>query len=373
MKKTVLFGLLCAFIVAGISAAGEKNGDDIFTEMKPEKNDFYSITIEPTKQELRNAVKAQMDNIKAVRMEHIKKVEEQKRNISSVQKEYKKDSLSASEQLKRDLEEQRKSIYRSSGKKQPKKAAPAPAKTASAKPEPSKTAPAAKAALPPESSAKTAPAPAKTAPEKPESSKTAPAAKAALPPESSAKTTPAPAKTAPAKPEPSKKAPAAKAVLPPESSAKIAETEKRIDSAIAQRQKFIDYSMGLQGTKYVYGGKTPNPGIDCSGLITYSAKQSLDIDLTGNAQMIYDKTTPIPIEEAAPGDLVFFKSSPFSRVSHVGIFLGKNEGKNDFGNQNLFLNAASSGSRTGVIVSGLDENYWKRTYYGCGRFLKSIE
>ena len=340
MKKTVLFGLLCAFIVAGISAAGEKNGDDIFTEMKPEKNDFYSITIEPTKQELRNAVKAQMDNIKAVRMEHIKKVEEQKRNISSVQKEYKKDSLSASEQLKRDLEEQRKSIYRSSGKKQPKKAAPAPAKTAPAKPEPSKK---------------------------------APAAKAVLPPESSAKTTPAPAKTAPEKPEPSKKAPAAKAVLPPESSAKIEETEKRIDSAIAQRQKFIDYSMGLQGTKYVYGGKTPNPGIDCSGLITYSAKQSLDIDLTGNAQMIYDKTTPIPIEEAAPGDLVFFKSSPFSRVSHVGIFLGKNEGKNDFGNQNLFLNAASSGSRTGVIVSGLDENYWKRTYYGCGRFLKSIE
>ncbi len=315
MKKTILFGLLCAFMAAGIIAAGENNGDDIFTEMKPERNDFYTITVEPTKQELKKSVKAQMDSLKAVRMEHLKKVEDQKKNLNSVQKEYKKDSLSASEQLKRDLEEQRKSIYGSSGKKQPQKAA------GTAKTEPAKA---------------------------------------------------APAESAPAKPAPAKTEPAVKSALTPESSAKIAEAEKRIDSAISQRQKFIDYSMGLQGTRYMYGGKTPNPGIDCSGLITYSARQSLGIDLTGNAQMIYDKTTPVSIDEAVPGDLVFFKSSPFSRISHVGIFLGKNEGINDFGNQNLFLNAASGGSRTGVIVSGLNENYWKRTYYGCGRFLKDI-
>lgn len=147
------------------------------------------------------------------------------------------------------------------------------------------------------------------------------------------------------------------------------EIENQTENPFSLRQKFLDFCLNLKGTKYVWGGKTPSSGLDCSGLISYGAKQSLDIDLSGNAQNIFDKTQEIPLSEAVPGDLVFFKAKNDSRISHVGIFLGKNEGDNDFGNQNLFLNAASSGPRTGVIISGLNENYWKKTYYSCGRFL----
>lgn len=148
--------------------------------------------------------------------------------------------------------------------------------------------------------------------------------------------------------------------------------EATLEKNISIREKFLNFCMGLKGIKYVWGGKTPSPGFDCSGLVSYGAKKSIGVNLTGNAQDIYNQTEHISLSEAVPGDLVFFKAAGDSRISHVGIYLGQNQGSNDFGNQNLFLNSASAGPRTGVIVSGMDENYWKKTYYGCGRFLDKI-
>ena len=145
-----------------------------------------------------------------------------------------------------------------------------------------------------------------------------------------------------------------------------------MDFSIQLRKKFIDCGMEFKGIKYVWGGKTPSPGFDCSGFVTYTAKKSLDLDIKGNAQDIYNQTTPVALEEAQPGDLIFFKGDTDTRVTHVGIYLGKNPEGNDFGKQNLFLNAASAGPRTGIVISGLNENYWKKTYYSCGRLLPSI-
>lgn len=149
-------------------------------------------------------------------------------------------------------------------------------------------------------------------------------------------------------------------------------SEEKIDSLIQLRKDFINCGMNYKGIRYVWGGKTPVPGFDCSGLVTYTAKKSLDMDLRGNAQDIYNKTDPISLSQAQPGDLIFFKGASDSRITHVGIYLGKNPSGNDFGKQNLFLNAASGGPRTGVIISGLDENYWKKTFYGCGRIIPEI-
>ena len=149
----------------------------------------------------------------------------------------------------------------------------------------------------------------------------------------------------------------------------VKSSEEKIDSLIFMRENFINCGLDYRGTRYVWGGKTPVPGFDCSGLITYTAKKSLDIDLQGNAQDIYNKTSPISLSQAQPGDLIFFKGDSDTRITHVGIYLGKNPSGNDFGKQNLFLNAASAGPRTGVIISGLDENYWKKTFYGCGRII----
>ena len=172
------------------------------------------------------------------------------------------------------------------------------------------------------------------------------------------------------KPEEKDKIPELKEPIQPVT---VEEAEQKFDETISSREKFTACGMDYKGTQYVWGGKTPVPGFDCSGLVTFTAKKSLNLDLKGNAQDIYNQTKPVSLSDALPGDLIFFKGDTDTRITHVGIYLGKNPGKNDFGNQNLFLNAASGGPRTGVIVSGLNENYWKKTFYGCTRILDSIE
>ena len=172
------------------------------------------------------------------------------------------------------------------------------------------------------------------------------------------------------KPEEQDKIPELKEPIQPVT---VEEAEQKFDETIGSREKFIACGMDYKGTQYVWGGKSPVPGFDCSGLVTFTAKKSLNLDLKGNAQDIYNQTKPVSLSDALPGDLIFFKGDSDTRITHVGIYLGKNPGKNDFGNQNLFLNAASGGPRTGVIVSGLNENYWKKTFYGCTRILDSIE
>jgi hypothetical protein len=78
---------------------------------------------------------------------------------------------------------------------------------------------------------------------------------------------------------------------------------------------------------------------------------------------LYSWVEKIPVENANPGDLVFFKTSGRGAVSHVGIFVGDRR----------FIHAASEGPVTGVIYSSLDERYWSRTYAGTGRVLPEAD
>jgi len=82
-----------------------------------------------------------------------------------------------------------------------------------------------------------------------------------------------------------------------------------------------------------------------------------------NAESLYSWVERIPIDDAQPGDLVFFRTTGSGRISHVGILTG--EGR--------FIHSASSGPKTGVIYSRLDDKYWSRTYAGAGRAFPAIE
>mgnify|MGYP002868764054 CR=1 FL=1 len=137
----------------------------------------------------------------------------------------------------------------------------------------------------------------------------------------------------------------------------------------ALRQQLITYSMTLRGTPYVWGGKNPTQGFDCSGFVQYATKNGIGVQLPGNAKGQYDSTIRISAAEREPGDLVFFRR--FGRIDHVGIYLGKYEGSGSLTGREIFINAASEGPRTGVVVSALDEPYWRRHYSSSARFLPS--
>jgi probable lipoprotein NlpC len=115
-------------------------------------------------------------------------------------------------------------------------------------------------------------------------------------------------------------------------------------------------------TPYRYGG-LDRRGLDCSGLVYVSFQDALGVAVPRNTGGLYSWAEKISIEDANPGDLVFFKTTGNGNVSHVGIFAGGRR----------FIHAASEGPVTGVMYSSLDERYWSRTYAGAGRVLPTAD
>lgn len=80
------------------------------------------------------------------------------------------------------------------------------------------------------------------------------------------------------------------------------------------------------GMAYLFGGKNPETGFDCSGYVCWVMKYSGAYpDLGGlSAQGLYDNSTVISVDEAKPGDLIFFQGTydTTATVTHVGIYAG---------------------------------------------------
>lgn len=112
---------------------------------------------------------------------------------------------------------------------------------------------------------------------------------------------------------------------------------------------------GWLGVPYKYGGSTKK-GVDCSGFIVNIYNDVYGIKLyRSSADMKAKNCKSIPDKKLRMGDLVFFATSKNKRrVNHVGLYLKNGR----------FIHASSS---KGVIVSDMDERYYRRTYIGSGR------
>lgn len=128
--------------------------------------------------------------------------------------------------------------------------------------------------------------------------------------------------------------------------------------AFKTRQTFADYGKKYVGSPYVSGATGPT-AFDCSGYVYAVARESIGWQLPRTVSNIYKYCKVIDDSQREIGDLVFFKTTASSDPSHVGIYIGNNQ----------FLNAASDGPNTGVILSSLNEGYWKGKYFKTGRFL----
>jgi cell wall-associated NlpC family hydrolase len=79
----------------------------------------------------------------------------------------------------------------------------------------------------------------------------------------------------------------------------------------------VALAMDQLGTPYVWGGERPG-GFDCSGLVQYTYQQ-LGVSLPRVAADQARAGTPVAsLDDAVPGDLVFFGSP----IDHVGIYAG---------------------------------------------------
>lgn len=110
-----------------------------------------------------------------------------------------------------------------------------------------------------------------------------------------------------------------------------------------------------KGTPYRLGGTTKK-GIDCSAFVQVGYSSVYQMMLPRTTLQLVKKGRKVSRSSAKEGDLVFFRTGRNTR--HVGIYLGNSE----------FMHASQS---KGVMISRLDNPYWKRHFWQIRRMPKS--
>lgn len=117
------------------------------------------------------------------------------------------------------------------------------------------------------------------------------------------------------------------------------------------------YALGLIDTDYRFGGKNPEAGLDCSGMVSYIYGQATGLKVLGSAADIAERGRPIPRQSLRPGDLVFFNTMNRS-YSHVGIYLGNQR----------FIHAPSTNGK--VRIDRLSDRYYAKRYEAARTFFE---
>jgi len=116
-------------------------------------------------------------------------------------------------------------------------------------------------------------------------------------------------------------------------------------------RKLVEYVHQWWGVPYRIGGSSME-GIDCSGFVKGLALDAFGVNLPRTSREQADFCKEIDIKDLKEGDLVFFSQG--RSISHVGLYVSNNK----------FVHASTS---MGVVISDLDEPYWKKRFVKAGR------
>lgn len=131
-------------------------------------------------------------------------------------------------------------------------------------------------------------------------------------------------------------------------------TEARREAELAAQkaagESIAQMALSFVGYNYKYGGKSPETGFDCSGLVYYIYGQH-GYSLQRVADEQAKQGRHLEPDEIMPGDLLaFFTSGKY--VGHVGIYVG----------YGYYVHAM--GAAYGVQLTALDDPYLPRVYEG---------
>ncbi|MEL7312856.1 MAG: C40 family peptidase [Pseudomonadota bacterium] len=107
------------------------------------------------------------------------------------------------------------------------------------------------------------------------------------------------------------------------------------------------------GAPYRFGGSTP-AGFDCSGLVNFAYGQA-GMSVPRTTETLWRRARPIPLNEAQPGDLVFFNVE--GKPGHVGVFVG----------DGYFVHAPSTGRS--VTTQSLNAPWYAERLLRVGRLI----
>lgn len=122
-------------------------------------------------------------------------------------------------------------------------------------------------------------------------------------------------------------------------------------SSSAKRSGIVKTAKKYIGKPYVYGGKKPSSGFDCSGFTSHVYKEN-GVTVPGPSYRQAKQGRKKLMKELKKGDLVFFGSG--NKVSHVAIVASVSRNK---------IEVIHSTSSRGVVVDDItNSKYWKKRY-----------
>lgn len=121
-----------------------------------------------------------------------------------------------------------------------------------------------------------------------------------------------------------------------------------------ENPELLKAATGWLGVPYKYGGQDRR-GTDCSGLANAIYLQVYQKSLERSSIDIMNAARFVKAEELSEGDFVFFAIGG-KTVNHVGIYISSS----------YFIHASTS---KGVIISSLNEPYYKKYFTGGGRLV----
>lgn len=127
------------------------------------------------------------------------------------------------------------------------------------------------------------------------------------------------------------------------------------NSAISSR--ILKQYASWKGVRYRMGGNSRR-GIDCSAFVQRTFHEQFGIELPRSTSAQKYAGFYVAKNQLKAGDLLLFRSRGRSR--HIGIYLGNNR----------FVHASTS---SGVMISSLEDKYWKNRYREGRRVIKSTD
>lgn len=129
-----------------------------------------------------------------------------------------------------------------------------------------------------------------------------------------------------------------------------------LSSKEVKHSEFYTFVDNWYGAPYKYGG-CKQTGVDCSCFVNLLYEKVYGKKIGRTTSEMFEVCDKISLEDAAEGDLLFFKIQG-NKISHVGIYL----------RNKMFVHASTS---KGVIINSLDEAYYKKFFFCAGK-LKNV-
>ncbi len=141
-----------------------------------------------------------------------------------------------------------------------------------------------------------------------------------------------------------------------EDAAFYAEYSKKLGIRLdgTENKRLIMAAVRWMGAPYKWGGCLKS-GVDCSCLVKLIYKEVYGINLNRTSVNIVNKNiSPVTKAGLKEGDIVSFKRSNDSRISHIGIYLKNNK----------FIHVSR---KKGVMISDLGKRYYRTWFFSAGR------